>query len=64
MTEKNNSKRKEELQNELEKLKDLKNEAVKSQQYDITTNLREKQREVEIALKAIEDEEINLNKTS
>ena len=64
MTEKNNSKRKEELQNELEKLKDLKNEAVKSQQYDIAANLREKQREVEIALKAIEDEEINLNKTS
>ena len=57
MTEKNNSKRKEELQCELEKWKDLKNEAIKTQQYDIATNLREKQREVEKALKEIEDEE-------
>ncbi len=57
MTEKNNSKRKEELQNELEKLKDLKNEAVKSQQYDVAVNLREKQSEIEKAFKEIEDEE-------
>ena len=57
MTEKNNSKRKEELQCELEKWKNLKNDAVKTQQYDIAANLREKQREVEIALKEIEDEE-------
>ena len=57
MTEKNNSKRKEELQNELEKWKDLKNDAVKQQRYDDAANLRKKQREVEIALKEIEDEE-------
>ncbi len=57
MMETNNVKIKEELQNELEKLKDLKNEAIKTQQYDIAANLREKQREVEIALKEIEDEE-------
>ena len=57
MTEKNNSKRKEELQCELEKWKDLKNEAIKTQKYDIATNLREKQREVEKALKEIEGEE-------
>ena len=57
MTKKNNSKRKEELQNELEKLKDLKNEAVKSQQYDYAANLREKQSEIEKALKEIEGEE-------
>ena len=56
MTEKNNSKRKEELQCELEKWKDLKNEAIKTQQYDIAANLREKQREVEIALKEIEEQ--------
>jgi protein-arginine kinase activator protein McsA len=58
MTETNNSvKRKEELQCELEKLKDLKNDAVKQQRYDDAANLREKQREVERALKEIEDEE-------
>ena len=58
MTETNNSvKRKEELQCELEKLKDLKNDAVKQQRYDDAANLREKQSEVEIALKEIEDEE-------
>ena len=58
MTEKNNSKRKEELQSELEKWKDLKNDAVKQQRYEDAANLREKQREVEIALKEIEDEEL------
>ena len=58
MTEKNNSKRKEELQNELEKWKDLKNEAIKTQQYDIAANLREKQSEIEKALKEIEGEEL------
>ena len=57
MTEKNNSKRKEELQCELEKSKNLKNDAVKQQRYEDAANLREKQREVEIALKEIEDEE-------
>ena len=57
MTEKNNSKRKEELQCELEKWKNLKNDAVKQQRYDDAANLREKQREVEIALKEIEDKE-------
>lgn len=58
MTETNNSvKRKEELQCELEKLKNLKNDAVKQQRYDVAANLREKQSEVEIALKEIEDEE-------
>ena len=55
--ETNNVKRKEELQNELEKLKELKNEAIITQQYDVAVNLREKQREIEIALKEIEDEE-------
>ncbi len=58
MTEKNNSKRKVELQCELEKWKDLKNDAVKQQRYEDAANLREKQREVEIALKEIEDEEL------
>ena len=58
MTEKNNSKRKEELQNELEKWKDLKNEAVKQQRYDYAANLREKQSEIEKALKEIEGEEL------
>jgi protein-arginine kinase activator protein McsA len=58
MMETNNVKRKEELQNELEKLKELKNEAIKSQQYEVAVNLREKQREVEIALKEIEVEEL------
>jgi len=57
MMETNNVKRKEELQNELEKLKELKNEAIITQQYDVAVNLREKQREIEIALKEIEDEE-------
>ena len=57
MTENNNVKRKVELQCELEKWKDLKNEAIKTQQYDIATNLREKQSEIEKALKEIEDEE-------
>jgi hypothetical protein len=51
MTEKNNSKRKEELQCELEKWKNLKNEAIITQQYDVAVNLREKQREVEEELK-------------
>ncbi len=55
--ETNNVKRKVELQNELEKLKGIKNEAITSQQYDVAVNLREKQREIEIALKEIEDEE-------
>jgi hypothetical protein len=58
MMETNNVKRKEELQNELEKLKELKNEAIITQQYDVAVNLREKQREIEIALKEIEDEEM------
>jgi hypothetical protein len=58
MTEKNNSKRKEELQCELENWKNLKNDAVKQQRYEDAANLREKQREVEIALKEIEDEEL------
>ena len=58
MMETNNVKRKEELQNELEKLKELKNEAIITQQYDVAVNLREKQREIEIALKEIEDEEL------
>jgi hypothetical protein len=53
MTEKNKINRKEELQNELEKLKDLKNEAIKTQQYDYSANLREKQREVEEELKKL-----------
>jgi hypothetical protein len=53
MMETNNVKRKEELQNELEKLKELKNEAIKSQQYDVAVNLREKQREVEEELKKL-----------
>ena len=57
MTENNNVKRKVELQCELEKWKDLKNDAVKQQRYEDAANLREKQREVEIALKAIEDGE-------
>jgi hypothetical protein len=57
MMETNNVKRKEELQNELEKLKELKNEAIKTQQYEYAANLNEKQRDVEIALKEIEDEE-------
>ena len=57
MTKKNNVNRQEELQCELEKLKDLKNDAVKQQRYDDAANLREKQSEVEIALKEIEDEE-------
>lgn len=57
MMETNNVKRKVELQNELEKLKGLKNDAVKQQRYDDAVNLREKQREVEIALKEIEGEE-------
>ena len=56
MTKKNNVNRQEELQCELEKWKDLKNEAIKTQQYDIAANLREKQREVEIALKEIEEQ--------
>jgi hypothetical protein len=46
------------LQSELEKLKDLKNDAVKKQRYDDAAKLREKQREVEIALKEIEAEEL------
>ncbi len=54
MMEINNSKRKEELQCELEKLKDLKNDAVKQQRYDDAANIREKLKEVEIALKEIE----------
>jgi len=58
MMETNNVKRKEKLQNELEKLKELKNEAIITQQYDVAVNLREKQREVEIALKEIEVEEL------
>lgn len=58
MTENNNVKRKVELQCELEKWKDLKNDAVKQQRYEDAANLREKQREVEIALKEIEDEEL------
>jgi len=58
MMETNNVKRKEELQNKLEKLKELKNEAITSQQYEVAVNLREKQREVEIALKEIEVEEL------
>ncbi len=41
----------------MEKWKDLKNDAVKQQRYEDAANLREKQREVEIALKEIEDEE-------
>lgn len=53
MMETNNVKRKEEFQNELEKLKELKNEAVKTQQYDYSANLREKQREVEEELKKL-----------
>ena len=57
MMETNNVKRKEELQNELENWKNLKNDAVKQQRYEDAANLREKQREVEIALKEIEDEE-------
>ncbi len=57
MMETNNVKRKEELQNELEKLKDLKNEAVKTQQYDYAVNLREKQRILELELREIEKNE-------
>jgi hypothetical protein len=58
MMETNNVKRKEELQNKLEKFKELKNEAIITQQYDVAVNLREKQRKIEIALKEIEDEEM------
>ncbi len=45
------------LQCELEKLKDLKNDAVKQQRYDDAANLREKQSIIEKALKEIEGEE-------
>ena len=59
MTETNNSvKRKEEIQFELEKLKNLKNDALKQQRYDDAANLREKQSEIEKALKEIEVEEL------
>jgi len=57
MMETNNVKRKEELQNKLEKLKELKNEAIITQQYDVAVNLRERQSEIEKALKEIEDGE-------
>jgi hypothetical protein len=54
MMETNNVKRKEELQNELEKLKELKNEAIITQQYEVAVNLREKQSEVEEELKKLD----------
>ena len=57
MMETNNVKRKEELQNELEKLKGLKNEAIITQQYDVAVNLREKQRILELELREIEKNE-------
>ena len=53
MNKKNNVNRKEELQSEFEKLKELKNDAIKQQRYDDAANLREKQREVEKELKKL-----------
>ena len=56
MNKKNNVNRKEELQCEFEKLKELKNDAIKQQRYDDAANLREKQREVEKELKKLNQE--------
>jgi hypothetical protein len=53
MNKKNNVNRKEELQCEFEKLKELKNDAIKQQRYDDAANLREKQHEIEKELKKL-----------